>query len=147
MIILLFFTSCRRSLLASSLKATTRSKQRRRRSASQLPHAPRPSNRVCTFHVGKPEAIVCSSGKTRTTQKISRPRWRNDCHFLWPFSFHNMPRWQKAAIQCSASFDMFWPSMPVCLYSISTRCLGWEAVVHDRVKVRSSVRIFHLQTS
>ena len=26
---------------------------------------PAPSNRVCTFHVGKPEAIVCSKGQDK----------------------------------------------------------------------------------
>ena len=68
MIILLFFTS-RSSKLAGILIESYSAEQHRRAAVGAGGAAwrrrcgsafVRPSNRVCTFHVGKPEAIVCS---------------------------------------------------------------------------------------
>jgi hypothetical protein len=137
-------------LLASSLKVTQPSStaavgagaalSRRRCGSAFL----RPSNRVCTFHVGKPEAIVCS----QLRQGLPTKSQGQDGETIATSCGHST----STTCLAGKGLDSYHRT------STERRCVPpppprqrasspVQAVVPDRVKVRSSVRIFYLQTS
>ena len=151
MIILLFFTS-RSSKLAGILIESYSAEQHRappsvpaqlgaRRCGSAFV---RPSNRVCTFHVGKPEAIVCS----QLRQGLPTKSQGQDGETIATSCGHS-PSTTCLAGKGLDSYAVLrlsrrsWVPPPPRQRASSPV----QGVVPDRVKVRSSVRIFHSQTS
>ena len=150
MIILLFFTS-RSSKLAGILIESYSAEQHRRRGyrGAAWRHCGsafvRPSNRVCTFHVGKPEAIVCSQlrqGLPTKSQGQDGETIATSCgHSPSTTCLAGKGLDSYAVLRLSRSWV---PPSPLPRHRASSPV---QAVVPDRVKVRSSVRIFHSQTS
>ena len=152
MIILLFFTS-RSSKLAGILIESYSAEQHR--APLSVPPAQlgaarcgsafvRPSNRVCTFHVGKPEAIVCS----QLRQGLPTKSQGQDGETIATSCGHS-PSTTCLAGKGLDSYAVLrlsrrsWVPPPPRQRASSPV----QGVVPDRVKVRSSVRIFHSQTS